>query len=685
MRKSLWDGWEIKDKIGEGRFAEVYKAVKKVDGVNINSAIKYVSLPKNQEELNELVKNGIIKNVQQANDYYLKIIDDLKKEINLMKKFKGNNNIIDFFDYIHENKYDGTGVDFYIRMELAEDLDSYFSNRKPTTQDVLKLGIDICNALEVCASLKIVHKDIKPGNIYIGTDGNYKLGDFGIASSFEGDDNHFIGTYNYMAPEVYNKRQVDYSTDLYSLGIVMYKLLNNNKLPFATKFSSDKDILKTRMSGIQLFPIKGVDKNLMDIIIKACSYENKDRYKDATAMKKALEKVLGNNIEDKNTFSGEKTVSIYDVEANDVINSKNMSSNNKINIFNINNFDLKGFIEKLRYNLKSNKFFKVIVISILVLLVLLLIRGCVSAKKCDSGFVNNNGLCVKGYYYCDEGYYLNSDNKCQKTIESFEAKLRLKCDDGYVLDGDTCIKNDTKKPESGYQCAPGFTLNGNKCVGEEKAAPNVSYNCSGGYTLVGDSCVKATTMEASVSYSCPSRYSRNGTKCNYTESNSSYIKISESCPSGYEKSSYTGKCCKRNYWTPSCVEPTVTKSCSKGTYNGTTCVITNTVEATVNYSCPAGYELMLNQCVKTEQRKPNINVSCSNGYTLKDNICYTKITVDAISGYKCDNGYVFTGELCVSNDKKAAEKKYSCSKAYTLNGDKCEKYTLKYAKVHYTE
>ena len=292
MRKNLWNGWNISEKIGEGRFGEVYKALKVVDGVTLSCAIKYVSLPKNQEELNDLVKKGIIKNVEDANKYYLKIVDDLKKEIAIMQKFNGSPYVVDCFDYIQENKFDGTGIDFYIRMELAEDIDKYFERKNITTNDVINLGIDICSALELCESLNIIHRDIKPSNIYVGVDGKYKLGDFGIASLSNTIDDKGYGTYNYISPEVYNKKDVGFNTDLYSLGIVMYKLLNNNKLPFSSKFSNDKDILNTRMSGVSLLPIKGVDKALMDIIIKACNYETTGRYKNATEMKNALKDLM---------------------------------------------------------------------------------------------------------------------------------------------------------------------------------------------------------------------------------------------------------------------------------------------------------------------------------------------------------------------------------------------------------
>ncbi|MBQ8681592.1 MAG: serine/threonine protein kinase [Bacilli bacterium] len=685
MRNNLWDGWNITEKIGEGRSGEVYKATKRVDGVTLSCAIKYVSLPKNQEELNALVKSGVVKDVQGANKYYLKIIEDLKKEIAIMQMFNGNPYVIDCFDFIQESKYDNTGIDFYIRMELAEDINSYFSARKASEADVVQLGIDICNALELCASLKIIHKDIKPSNIYIGSDGKYKLSDFGIASTLDESNKHVLGTYSYMSPEVYNKKEISFSTDLYSLGLVMYRLLNGNKLPFESKMSNEKVSSKSRLAGKPIPPIKGVDDRLMNIILKACNYDSSLRYKSATDMKKDLEKLTGKVKVDKGIAPVEKTLSIYDTEIVD--NGKYFTNSNVSNkpkatkpTFKMPDFKIKPISKETFFKNKDGKFSrKILWLVALIVLILLLIYGCSYNKKCDAGYVNKNGSCVKGYYYCDNGYSLNKDNKCQKTTESIDARVNAYCDDDYILNGDYCVKSDTKEPKMAYQCATGFTLNGTKCVAEEAAAPNASYSCPSGYTLIGDKCGKAITEKATTSYTCPSGYTLSGTTCSKTENNSSYVVTTKTCSRGTYNSS-RDKCCVGFY----CIyEPTVNKSCSQGTYSNGTCVVKSTTNATTKYSCSSGYQLVANQCVKTETKDPSVSLSCSSGYTLKSNVCYRAVSVDAVPGYSCDSGYVFNGQLCIANEKKDPTKEYSCSKKYTLNGDKCEKYEIVNSKVHY--
>lgn len=100
-----------------------------------------------------------------------------------MSKLRGNSNIVSYEDHNVIEKQDGEfGWDIFIRMELLTPIVQYFTDNAPTQQDIIKLGIDICKALEVCGKYNIIHRDIKPSNIFVSDVGEFKLGDFGVAS-----------------------------------------------------------------------------------------------------------------------------------------------------------------------------------------------------------------------------------------------------------------------------------------------------------------------------------------------------------------------------------------------------------------------------------------------------------------------------------------------------------------------
>ena len=136
------------------------------------------------------------------------------------------------------------------------------------------------------------------------------------------------GTYTYMAPELYKGEKSSASVDIYSLGMVMYQLLNYNRDPFLPippeKFTFDqkeKSLIR-RMRGENLpNPVQASEK-LSKIILKACSFNSYERYESASEMRKALEKLDGN----KNSFRvenidvelpEEKTISVEYPETND--------------------------------------------------------------------------------------------------------------------------------------------------------------------------------------------------------------------------------------------------------------------------------------------------------------------------------------------------------------------------------
>jgi internalin A len=143
----------------------------------------------------------------------------------------------------------------------------------------------------------IIHRDIKPENIFVSADGDYKLGDFGIARKIEKTLSGMSkkGTYSYMAPEVFKGQKYGATVDQYSLGIVLYRILNNGRIPFIPMYATsllpgDREAaFEKRMDGTPLAPPAEASPEMSRIILKACSYEPSRRYANATEMRAALE------------------------------------------------------------------------------------------------------------------------------------------------------------------------------------------------------------------------------------------------------------------------------------------------------------------------------------------------------------------------------------------------------------
>jgi len=176
--KSAWKEWEIIELLGEGSYGKVYKAVKKDYGAEMFSAIKVITIPKSQSELKSLYADGM--DIEESKTYLEGIVNSFVHEIKMMISLNSAPNIVTIYDYKVIEKSHELGWDIYIRMELLKSFDEYMSGKNLTEKEIIKIGTDICSALEFCAKQHppVIHRDIKPGNIFITEYGDFKLGDF---------------------------------------------------------------------------------------------------------------------------------------------------------------------------------------------------------------------------------------------------------------------------------------------------------------------------------------------------------------------------------------------------------------------------------------------------------------------------------------------------------------------------
>lgn len=310
----IWGKWFLSKELGRGAYGTVFEAeTRDADniGATLKSALKIISIPSSPSEIDSYTEEHFGIDKESVSSYFYGFVEEFLKEISIMAKLKGKSNIVSIEDYEVKEHTENVGWDILIRMELLTSLNKYFTEKSITEKDVVNLGVDICRALEECEKLNIIHRDIKPSNIFVSDAGKYKLGDFGVARTLEKTSSGLSkkGTYTYMAPEVY-KGEDCYSSnvDTYSLGIVMYKLLNNNFEPFRTQLTSadEENAFKSRLKNEPMPKPANASDEVAQIILKACSYEAKDRYSSAQIMREELEKTV---VAKKHTIESEATIS----------------------------------------------------------------------------------------------------------------------------------------------------------------------------------------------------------------------------------------------------------------------------------------------------------------------------------------------------------------------------------------
>ena len=282
-----WADWKIEERIGKGGFGMVYK-IRHRDEFNVEeyAAMKIIRFPQDDHENAVLLSEGYDKDSIVA--YNRERLDKVINEYAIMMKMKGHRNIVRCDDCKAVPHEDGMGWDVFIRMELLTPLHTKLANGEMSEADVVQLGKDLCQALIQCEKEKIVHRDIKPENIFVNDYGDYKLGDFGISRTLEHTTNATrTGSLRFMAPEVYKGQKYGTTVDIYSLGLVMYWLLNNRRMPFApmnhpATVQENLEAMRRRLDGSESIPAPANgNEALKMIIVKACSFNPEERFSSA--------------------------------------------------------------------------------------------------------------------------------------------------------------------------------------------------------------------------------------------------------------------------------------------------------------------------------------------------------------------------------------------------------------------
>lgn len=201
-----------------------------------------------------------------------------------------HHNIVKIYDYGEHNNLPYI-VNEYMKSQTLRDTLNYKKNL--TLNEACQIMLQLCDAMIEIHSKNIIHRDIKPQNIYYGSDGTIKLSDFGISVLLNSplnvnENKKVMGTVQYLAPELVYGKKCSFQSDIYAAGITFYELLTG-QVPFDGKKASDvaymqvNDDMPSVLSVIPTLP-KEVDK----IIQKATAKELYDRYKTVSDLRRDI-------------------------------------------------------------------------------------------------------------------------------------------------------------------------------------------------------------------------------------------------------------------------------------------------------------------------------------------------------------------------------------------------------------
>ena len=205
-------------------------------------------------------------------------------------------NIIKIYDYSKQDSLPYI-VNEYVKGQTLRDFLDF--KKKFQVNEACRIMLQLCDAVIYIHSKNIIHRDIKPQNIYYDTNGDVKLGDFGISyllnSTFNINENkRVMGTAQYLAPEIVKGHLPTFQTDIYAIGITFYELVTG-KVPFDG--TNPSEIAKLHISGTIPSPqkiIPSLPKEVSNIIYKATNKNLNLRYKNVQEMKNDLISLYNN-------------------------------------------------------------------------------------------------------------------------------------------------------------------------------------------------------------------------------------------------------------------------------------------------------------------------------------------------------------------------------------------------------
>lgn len=291
-------GYRVKELVGKGSFASVYKVQKKNESGIYTRALKHIVIPEQSQY--QRIWNSMGRDTVKTDQYFEQIFHETMQEIRLMHAFtdSGIRNIVACYEndvVFHESP---KRYEIFILMEYLTPLSKYIENNDLTLEEVFDCGLQILDALEVCHKNHIIHRDVKEENIFLSSNGVYKLGDFGVAKihSCNSLASSMKGTAEYMAPEVLSHtEEYDETVDIYSLGIVLYRLMNHMRSPFLPAYPSGfnaEDEERAMRRRVKNEPLPMPDAAPMDmgnVILKALASKNQ-RFQNVEEFRNCLKR-----------------------------------------------------------------------------------------------------------------------------------------------------------------------------------------------------------------------------------------------------------------------------------------------------------------------------------------------------------------------------------------------------------
>lgn len=250
--------------------------------------VKIISIPASQTQLDALLLTGAYPDEASALSYFKELADGVQNEVNILASLSQLEGFLPY-ENLQIVPMDGqTGFEVYLLSPYKRTLSRHFTKNPLTHLGAINLGLDICASLAVCRRSGYLYVDLKPNNVFVTGEQEYRIGDIGFVRLDSLKYASLPDKYHsaYTAPEITDAFSALNSTiDVYAAGLILYQAYNNGELPFSGD-TAPAEAFQAPMYA---------DYEMAEIILKACAPNPEDRWQDPIQMGQALVSYMQRN------------------------------------------------------------------------------------------------------------------------------------------------------------------------------------------------------------------------------------------------------------------------------------------------------------------------------------------------------------------------------------------------------
>ena len=279
----LLDGFVVGDPLSSHNGVHCYPAMK--ENSDNRYIVKTIAVPASQKQLDALLLTGACKDPAAATEYFREIAEGIVAEAELLKQLSSLEGFLAYegcqIEPMEESKL---GYTVYLLGSYKQSLEKFLKRNPMTHLGAVNLGLDLCSALAICRRSGHIFIDLKPGNIFLTGEQEYRIGDLGFAKLDSLKFTSMPARYysSYTAPELLDSMAtLNPTADIYSVGMILYQIYNDGQLPKEAQ---------------ELAPPANADYELAEIILKACDKNPRNRYQTPIEMGQALVNYMQRNV-----------------------------------------------------------------------------------------------------------------------------------------------------------------------------------------------------------------------------------------------------------------------------------------------------------------------------------------------------------------------------------------------------